>query len=205
VGDLLVRSAFPSGFTPTPPRLSADLDGDGKAETLSIVGNSARILQGSQVAWQSPPGWQVKQALIADLTHDGQLEAVLLVWRPHRDWPIDQYIPHPGRIAGFQDAHGQTCQIILIGWRRSTYKEVWAGSALAEPVDSMAAIPARSRGDDLISLNGRYDEPAGNPARTLTVWDWNGFGFSTLATQVGIFSRVQPGSNPDSAWYLLAD
>jgi hypothetical protein len=204
-GATLTPTSFPTMFTPLPPRLKADLDGDGLQETVDLNRKAALIRRGDQVLWQSPAGWQVDQTLIADLTHDGKPEAVLLVWRPHKDWPIDQYIPHPGRIAAFQDAHGQSCQIILIGWRRTAFGEVWAGSALAEPVHAMAAIPAGTGGDDLVSLTGRYDEPVGNPASSITVWEWNGFGFSSLSNLPGIFIRMQPGKSSGDQWLLLTD
>jgi hypothetical protein len=70
----------------------------------------------------------------------------------------------------------------LIGWVRGGYNEVWAGSALIRPVSQLHAIDLNGNGwQDLVSLEGQYDQEG--KGGTLTVWKWNGFGF-TLEDQV---------------------
>lgn len=159
----------------------ADFKGDGTLETLSLTGGRARLLIGQEVTWQSPPEWQVSQALISDLVHSGRPQAVLLVWRPMRPWPVDQWLPHGGRIQSFHDHSGQSCQLILIGWRRDAFTEIWAGSALADPILAIAAADLDGSGQDkLVTLEGAYADPRNAPAHDLKVWEWNGFGFSAV-------------------------
>ena len=71
----------------------ANLDGKGVLETLSLTSGILTIFSGNVIAWQSPSEWQIVQAAIADLNHDGQPEVVLLLWRPFRTWPVDQWLP----------------------------------------------------------------------------------------------------------------
>ena len=182
----------PDGAAPLLPAPSADLKGDGSAQTLTVRAGQAQILDAAQVVWQSPAGWTVLQALFADLDRDGRPEAVLLVWRPFQPWPVDRWLPSGGRIQDFHDAAGQSCHLILIGWRPvGGYGELWAGSALAEPLRAIAAADLDDDGlQELVTLEGRYSDPRTAPGRDLKVWQWNGFGFTVVSSIPGSFARM---------------
>jgi hypothetical protein len=159
--------------------MSADLDGDGRSESLALREGQTTIRTGDRIRWQSPAAWQIAQAQIANLNRDGAPEAVLLVWRPFQPWPVDAWLPHGGRIEGFHDARGFSCHIILIGWKQAAFRELWAGSALADPVQRFAVADlAGDREPYLVTLEGSYEDPPSAPSRRLSVWEWNGFGFS---------------------------
>ncbi len=169
----------------------ADLDMDGRLEKVSRNGTAARIEAGGKTLWLSPPTWQVNQAAITDLNHDSIPEAALLVWRPFRAWPVDQWLPAGGRIGTFHDAGGNSCQIILIGWKNGKFVEVWAGSALAEPVKTFSAVDLNADGrQELITLENTYAGPRSAPGGSLKVWEWNGFGFSSLSGLEGRFDDL---------------
>jgi FG-GAP-like repeat len=197
------------------PAVEADLDGDGRPESVRLSDGRAEIISGGTVVWQSPAAWQaphssteewrgagrVSQAAIADLNRDGQPEVALLVRRPFQPWPMDSYLPHPGRIADFHDAAGFSCHVILIGWGRQGYQEVWAGSAMSEPFLAFAAADLDGDGrEELAALESDYADPPGAPARSLSVWEWNGFGFTLLARTPGPFRQmaviVTPSGQP---------
>jgi hypothetical protein len=183
-----------------PPVASGDLDGDGQPESLTVLNGRAELHAGPALAWQSPPAWGVRQAALTDLDRDGHLEVTLLLMRPFEPWPIDRYLVHPGRIAGFHDAAGQSCHIILVGWAGGEYREVWAGSAMADPFLAFAAADLDADGrQELAALEGAYADAAGTPARGLTIWEWNGFGFSLLARRVGTFRQMAVAVAPDGA------
>jgi hypothetical protein len=182
---------LPAGSMPIKPITRADFNRDGSPESLLLAGGRLTILSAGEPVWQSPAAWTVIQAGITDLNHDGIPEATLLVWRPFRPWPVDQWLPHGGRIAGFHDAEGNSCQIILIGWRDTVYGELWAGSALAEPVRSFAVADLRGdRLQELVTLEGSYTDSRSAPARALKVWEWNGFGFTVVSTMEGTFYKM---------------
>lgn len=175
------------------PRVElADLDESGQAEQLVLQKGKAEILTAGELRWNSLDGWQVSDARVTDLDRDGHPEVALLVWRAFQPWPIDRVLPHGGRIKAFQDANGMSCHIILIGWKRGAFRELWAGSALAEPLRAFAA--ADLDGDhrqELIVLESDYYDAPQAPARALSVWEWNGFGFTLLARANGMFRGMQ--------------
>lgn len=182
---------LPAGSVSIKPITKADLNHDGSPERLLLAGGHLTILSAGLPVWQSPATWTVVQAGVTDLNHDGKPEATLLVWRPFRPWPVDQWLPHAGRIADFHDANGNSCQIILIGWRGTAYGELWAGSPMAEPVSFFAAADLRGDGlEQLVTLEGSYTDSRSAPARALKVWEWNGFGFTVVSTLEGTFYKM---------------
>ena len=187
----LAPAYLPAGNLAALPPSSADFNRDGLPERLQLTSGRLTIFSSAGAVWQSPPGWTVLQAQITDLNQDGIPEATLLVWRPFRPWPVDRWLPYGGRIADFHDAGGNSCHIILIGWRGGAYGELWAGSALAEPVKSFAAADLNGDGvQELVTLEGNYADSPSAPARALKVWEWNGFGFSIVSGIEGSFDKL---------------
>ena len=139
------------------------------------------------LTWKSPEDWQVKEVVMADLNRDGEKEFGLLVWRPFESWPIDKFLPKKGRIANFHDQNNQSCHLILIGWDGTKYRELWAGSALADPIFNLKTADIDNDGfEELFALETEYDASSGG---NLTVWGWQGFGFTVVDRLEGIFSN----------------
>jgi hypothetical protein len=132
--------------------------------------------------WDSPAAWQVQQAMWTDLNHDGDPEATLLVRRPFEPWPVDRILRHGGRIQSHQDSEGMSSHIIMIGWKKDHWGEVWAGSALARPVRQFEIADLNQDGrQELVVLEGNYEKGASAPADSLAVWKWDGFGFELIS------------------------
>ena len=202
---ILKRVPIPSGARPVAAETSADFDGDGLPEMLVLTRGRAAIQTGSQIRWQSPGPWQVQQAMLADLNRDGFPEAALLVWRPFKPWLVDAWLPNGGRINNFHDSRGLSCHIILIGWYQNSFRERWAGSALAEPINRFAVADLRRNGQQyLITLEGEYDDPPSAPSRQLKVWEWNGFGFTVVSELEGPFSLMAIARAEDGRVLILA-
>jgi hypothetical protein len=169
----------PRSARPVIPTLESDLDSDGRVERIVLADGRISILSGGLLRWTSPPDWEVTAAEAADLNWDGRPEAVLLVWRMFHPWPVDAWLPYGGRVADFHDAENRSCHIILFGWDGSTYRELWAGSALAEPILAFHAADWDGDGrQELAAIESTYAEPG--RGRAVALWRWNGFGF-TLA------------------------
>ena len=201
----LKRVPMPSALRLPTAQTSADFDRDGSPEDLLLAQGRAIIKTGSQTRWQSPERWQVRQASIADLNHDEFPEAVLLVWRPFKPWPVDEWLPSGGRIKSFHDSKGMSCHIILIGWKQGSFREIWAGSALADPVNRFAAVDLIGNGQQyLVTLEGKYDDPPSAPSHRLKVWEWNGFGFTFVNEVEEAFSFIITAQTNDRQVLILA-
>ena len=203
-GGLHPQSASLGILALHPAALSAEMDGDGAPEVLVLQDGRALIRRQAQTLWSSPEGWQVTTAAMTDLDRDGHPEATLLVWRPFQPWPVDRVMPFAGRIAGFHDRDGRSCHLILIGWRRGAFRELWAGSALAEPLSDFAAADLHGDGlQELVALETAYDAPPAAAARSLSAWEWNGFGFTVLARQPGPFKQMHVGAGSSKPEVIL--
>jgi hypothetical protein len=189
---------------PVPPLTTADLNSDGTIERIVLRGSGVSIESGSAALWASPPGWQIRTAQITDLNHDGRPELALLVWRPFAPWPVDAILPHGGRIADFHDAQNLSCHIILIGWTEAGFREVWAGSALAEPLLDFYAADWNGDGrQELMTVETEYGNPL--EGRAISLWDWNGFGFSLLGRRAVDIEKYIFLLNQDQQPSLLID
>ncbi len=186
------HTELPGSATPEPRLTGADFDGDGSLDLLSVASGLARVISGERLFWQSPAAWEVTEGMVTDLNHDGRPELALLVWRPFAPWPIDRYVPNGGRLSGFHDEAGASCHLILIGWSDGGWREVWAGSALADPLFGIGAADVDGDGnEELVALEGRYDPRHSTRVGNLTLWRWNGFGFNLQARWSGPFSRAE--------------
>lgn len=124
-----------------------------------------------------PPDWDVTASALADVTGDGAAEWVLLVWRPWRDWPIQRWSDAPSPIAGFHDACGDSCHLILLDPEDG--HEVWAGSALPVPLLGLAVEDLDGDGTaEVLTVEGSYADGRDGVGKHVDVWVWNGFGFT---------------------------
>jgi hypothetical protein len=182
---------------PPAPDPASDLDSDGQPERIELRDGILSVLRGDEMIWSSPPEWDVRRAQIADLNRDGRPEVTMLVWRPFAPWPIDEWVPHGGRIAEFHDAQNRSCHIILWGWARDGYRELWAGSALAEPILDYYAADWNGDGrQELAAVEMEYDHPP--QGRALALWEWNGFGFTIqgrMTVGIGNFAFLINGED----------
>lgn len=198
LGDSIQPVKMPPYYSLIDQLEQTDFDEDGVDELMEIIDGQVWIKSGETVRWQSSPEWVVKQAALSDINQDGAVEAVLLVWRPFKSWPVDRWLPNGGRIDEFINEQGESCHIILIGWHREKFTERWAGSALAQPITTFRLVDTNRDGfNELITLESTYDTPAYSPANAMKVWEWNGFGFSLVSKLEGAFNELLIVQAPD--------
>lgn len=160
-------SPTPLGFT----ALSIDLTGDGDPETVRLEGGRLSLAGGGGPDWSSPPEWQVIDLAGGDPNHDGRQELVLGLRKPDR---LGIVLTHP----------------FVLGYRQGEYRLLWGGSAASEPILEIELADVDGEGkQELVVLE---EHPAVEAGRTVSVWRWNGWGFSLVwRSEAGRFSNLR--------------
>jgi poly-gamma-glutamate synthesis protein (capsule biosynthesis protein) len=147
---------------PTAGPLQADLDADGVPETVYWEGAHVRVERDGATVWQSEPEWHVVDVAAGDIWNDLRQEVILAMWKDDK--------------AGVPRSHP-----FIMGHRHGRYDLLWGGSAVAAPIRDLDIGDVDGDGqNELVVLEGTYDDPVDAPARFITVWRWNGWGFTLL-------------------------
>ena len=84
-----------------------------------------------------------------------------------------------------------------MGWKLGAYREAVGRVPPGGPAAAIYAVDLDGDGwQELSALEGRYNDMPGTPAWSLSVWKWNGFGFSLGERQEGSFAGLQPLQSP---------
>jgi hypothetical protein len=134
---------------------TVDLTGDGVPEIVRREGERAAIYQDGdeRPVWESPPDWRVADLALGDPNDDGREELLLALYKPSG----------PGG--------GESSHPFVLGYRGGTYRVLWGGSAVSEPLLEVELGDLDGDGvQELVAL----EESA------VSVWRWHGWGFALL-------------------------
>jgi len=149
-----------------------DLDGDGVDEIYSLQEGKLGIKTGLRTIWQSPDEWWVDDFLLGDADNDGIPDLNLLVWKAgsfghHKPfWITEEDKSIKNHLFIFNLVHGAV-------------KPVWQSSNLDRPNYGIDLEDIDGDGkNELVATEGDYADPG---VRQVSVWRWNGWGFSRLS------------------------
>lgn len=147
-------------------------------------------------ALKLPSTWDVRASTYADVTRDGTPECILSVWRPWKDWPIARWSNQPSPITRNRDAQNYSSHIaVLKPLGDTTFRNIWVGSALFQPVTDLAVLPDGT----LLTLETTYQRGRQGRSVALSCWKWTGFGFGLLqreATELEHLPLLKPLEDP---------
>lgn len=166
-----------TGSNPTSPgdmgprALALDLTGDGAPETIRLDHGRLSLAGGGGPDWTNPPEWQVIDLAGGDPNHDGRQELVLALRKPDR---LGIVLTHP----------------FVLGYRQGEYRLLWGGSAASEPILEIELADVDGDGEqELVVLE---ELPNAETGRTVSVWRWNGWGFSLAwRSDAGRFTNLR--------------
>jgi hypothetical protein len=138
-----------------------DLTGDGISEIVRREDNRLFIFQDGVKIWSSNPSWQVVDAALGDPNDDGRNDIMVALWKPDQDGVLTS---HP----------------FIVGYRGGLIKTIWGGSAVAYGIHELLLADVDGDGvQELIVIESAHPgEGLEALLRTLSVWDWHGWGFT---------------------------
>ena len=145
--------------------------------TLVLEGGSLTVVHRGQEVWRSDPSWDVRELLVADLNNDDEQEVALVLWKPFRsDPPVfydDFAFPAPWEEGSLRN------HLFVYTWRDGDWLPLWCSSPIADPISHLTLGDVDGDGaNELVALEGAYGESLDAPARQVSVWRWNGWGFT---------------------------
>ncbi len=164
-----------TGKPPSETKLELTLDGV-QLQVVLKDGTAYVYQEGAQI-WRSDSSWDVQEMLLADLDNDGSREVAFVLWKP--------FVPQPRFL--YEDFHFQLPfeegslrnHLFLYGWREGAWRPLWCSSPLADPIRELAVGDVDAdRAEELLVLEGSYDDPLDEAAYHVTLWRWNGWGFT---------------------------
>lgn len=135
-----------------------DLTGDGQPELVRREGEQIVIYSAGAEVWRGLPEWRVVDLALGDANDDGRMEAILALWKEDE--------------AGIPHSHP-----FIVGHRGGRYTLLWGGSPVAFPIHELQLGDVTGDGvDNLVVL----EEMAEGQERVISVWRWNGWGYTLL-------------------------
>ena len=138
-----------------------DLTGDGLPEKVIFEDNSLAIYKDGIRVWKSNPAWHVVDYALGDPNDDGRNELFVALWKQDADEILRS-------------------QPFIVGFRGGRYKTIWGGSAVAYGIHEvlLADLDGDGRQELIVLESVDPADGLGATLRTLSVWDWHGWGFS---------------------------
>ena len=139
-----------------------DLTGDGVPEQVRRVEEQVVVYGNGTEPWRGPAAWRVLDIALGDPNDDGRGELLLALRKPDA--------------AGVPRSHP-----FIIGYRGGTYRVVWGGSAVADPISEVELGDVDGDGaQELIVLEELSDGCAPGCPMAVSVWRWHGWGFTLM-------------------------
>ena len=115
------------------------------------------VQQNNLLIWESPIEWQVIDLALGDPNDDGRFELLLIV---NKQDESSRLTNHP----------------FVIGFRNGLFRQLWGGSAVADPIREVEL--GDLDGDGVQELIVIETQKSGKEA--IAVWNWHGWGFSLV-------------------------
>lgn len=150
------------------------LEGIGINENKKFIieNNIIYIYQNDKIIWQSDPEWKVENVILEDIDNDKKTDIIISLWKfgKHGD-DLPFWLKENTKEWGNH--------LFIYGWKNGKIKSIWCSSTIDAPIREMMVGDVNGDGkNELIVLEGNYAQPQNSLAEYITVWAWNGWGFS---------------------------
>lgn len=149
----------------------ADLDGDCRPEKYTLRNGKITVCADNRIIWQSPDEWWVDYFFVGDANNDGKIELNLLVWKEGSFGSRKPFWVE-------EDDPAVKNHLFIFKLEGDTFKPVWQSSNLDRPNYRADLVDLNGDGEnELVVVEGSYSDPSEG---IVTLWKWNGWGFSRI-------------------------
>lgn len=151
---------------------SADLDNNLSQEIYILENGRLTVTENSKKVWQSPGDWWVDNFLLSDSTNDGTVDLNLSVWKAGNFGSSKPFWVK-------ENDQSVKNHFFVFNFKAGRVTPLWQSSNLEKPNKEIAI--ADINGDnknDLVAIEGNYEDEKNCEENYIAVWQWNGWGFS---------------------------
>ncbi len=162
----------PGNRTAAPSKTQADLNGNGKEETYTLRNGLLTVGESGIQKWSSPKDWQVTAMAFGNVMGLGQ-QLVMVIWKPG-----DYGASRPFWVKEEENDISVKNHLFVYNVTETGLFPAWQSSNLDTPNCSLAITDADADGqDDLIVLEGSYQDNGACKGHAVAVWTWSKFNF----------------------------
>ncbi|MEK7623283.1 MAG: CapA family protein [Patescibacteria group bacterium] len=152
-----------------------DLNHNAIPEAYAIQTGRFILTEEERILWSTPETWWVDDVVFADSTNDGIIDINLSVWKAGNFGSSKPF---------WVDENDKTIKnhfFIFNVMEDGQVRPVWQSSNLEAPNCTLAITDYDGDGDnELLSVEGSYGRRCEIEEGRLSVWEWNGWGFSLV-------------------------
>ena len=178
---------------------TADLDDNSFPELYFLENGRLTISENSKVVWQSPDDWWIDSLAIADSDNDGITDINLSLWKAGSFGSSKPFWIEENDMS--VENH-----FFIYDFIEGTMKSVWGSSNLTAPNCEFKIIDVDGDNkNDLVVIEGNYEQMPECRGEYVAVWKWNGWGFSNeWRNEKGNFSDLEI-EKINGKTYILVD
>ena len=166
--------------------MQADINKDGTKEKIILEDQIVYIYQVGELIWQSNSEYQAEKVVVGDVDNDQKTEILISLWKwgkygPDLPFWLNENVNDFGN------------HLFIYEWREGEIKLAWGSSTLDAPIREMEVADADGdEKNDLIVLEGSYDDPRDALARYVTVWKWKEWNlFNEYRGELGEYQELE--------------
>jgi len=149
-----------------------DLNNNQTEEEYNLAGGILRVRENGLTVWETPSDWWVDDFVLADSDNDGKEEINLLVWKQGNYGPARPF---------WEKENDESIKnhFFVFSWESDKIKSKWQSSNLDNPnCQALFKDIDGDRKNELVVLEGDYQDSPSCHGQYWAVWEWNGWGFS---------------------------
>ncbi|MCK9439260.1 MAG: hypothetical protein WC188_08815 [Candidatus Caldatribacteriota bacterium] len=149
-----------------------DLNSNGINELYQLKEGVLKISEDEELIWQSPDEWWVDNFVLADINSDGEVNINLSLWK------VGSFGSSKPFWLGKNDMSIKN-HFFVLRLEDNQVSQVWGSSNLSAPNCEFTIADINNDGqNELLVIEGQYQEDLDCKGQYLAIWNWNSWGFS---------------------------